>query len=57
MITNATGERSCSKLNLLKNCHRSSMIQERLNALAIMAIEYDELQKVDFQYGLNEIAT
>lgn len=49
MITNATGERTFSKLKLLKNCHRSSMTQERLNSLAIMATEYDILQKIDFQ--------
>ena len=41
MITNATGERTFSKL---KNCHRASMMQERLNSLAIMATEYDVLE-------------
>lgn len=57
MITNATGERSFSKLKLLKNCHRLSMTQERLNSLAIMATEYDVLEKVDFQYVLKEFTT
>ena len=40
MIINATGERSFSKLKLITDCLRSSMAQKRLNALAIMAIEY-----------------
>lgn len=57
MITNATGERTFSKLKLLKNCHRSSMTQERLNSLAIMATEYDILQKVDFQDILKDFTT
>lgn len=56
MITNATGERSFSKLKLLKNCHRSSMAQERLNLLAVMACEYDVLEKLDFQDVLKEFA-
>ena len=30
MIANATAERTFSKLKILKNCHRSSMTQERL---------------------------
>jgi hypothetical protein len=57
MITNATGERTFSKLKLLKNCHRSSMTQERLNSLAIMTTEYDVLQKVDFQNILKDFTT
>ena len=49
MVTNATGERTFSKLKLLKNRHRSSMAQDRLNSLAIMTTEYDVLQKIDFE--------
>ena len=49
MITNATGERTFSKLKILKNCHRASMMQERLNSLAIMATEYDV-----FEFSLSE---
>lgn len=57
MITNATGERTFSKLKILKNCHRASMTQERLNALAIMATENDVLQNIDFQDILNDFTT
>jgi len=49
MVTNATGERTFSKLKLLKSCHRSSMTQERLNSLAIMTTENDILQKTEFK--------
>ncbi|GFR14229.1 TTF-type domain-containing protein [Trichonephila clavata] len=54
MITNASGERSFSKLKMLKNCHRFSISKERLNSLAIMAIEYDVLQNIDFPDVLKE---
>ena len=54
MITNATGERTFSKLKILKNCHRASMMQERLNSLAIMATEYDVLENLDFQNILED---
>lgn len=57
MITNATGERTFSKLKILKNCHRASMTQERLNTLAIMATENDVLQNIDFQDILNDFTT
>ena len=54
MITNATGERTFFKLKILKNCHRASMMQERLNSLAIMATEYDVLENLDFQNILED---
>lgn len=58
MITNATGERNFSKLKLIKNCLRSTMSQNRLNSLAIMAIENDVLEKVNFQDDvLNDFVT
>lgn len=57
MVTNSTGERTFSKLKLLKNCHRSSMAQQRLNSLAIMATEYDVLQTLNFQDILKDFTT
>ena len=39
MCTNCSGERSFSRLALLKNQLRSTMSQDRLNYLAIMSIE------------------
>lgn len=49
MLRDATYERTFSKLKLLKNSHWSSMTQERLNSITIMATEYDVLQKLDYQ--------
>ena len=40
-VTVASGERSFSKLKLIKTYLRSSIQQERLNSLAIMSIESD----------------
>ena len=48
MITNATGERSFSKQKLIKNAHRSTMGQNRLNRLSLMSIENDVLNNVQF---------
>lgn len=48
MVTNCTGERSFSKLKLIKNDLRSGMKQERLNYLSVMSIESDILELIDF---------
>lgn len=56
MTTNAMGERSFSKMKLIKNCHRSSMVQERLHLLAIMVTEYGNFQILDFEDVLNDVA-
>ena len=49
MITNATGERSFSKLKLILNEKRTCMKQERLNYLYLMSIESELLKKVEFE--------
>lgn len=49
LVTIATAERSFSKLKLLKSNLRSSMSQERLNELALMAIKNELLEKVDYE--------
>lgn len=41
MISNATGERSFSKLSIIKNERRSTMGQNRLVALSLLSIESD----------------
>jgi hypothetical protein len=46
-VTVATAERSFSKLKIIKNYLRSTMAQERLNALAIISIEVEEAKKLD----------
>ena len=41
-------ERSFSKLKLIKNAHRSTMGQDRLNRLSLMSIEKDVLNNIQF---------
>lgn len=47
-ITVASAERSFSKLKLLKTYLRSTMTEERLNGLAILCIESQFLQSIDY---------
>ena len=47
-ITVVSGERSFSCLELIKNYLKSTMLQDRLNHLAIIAIERDLSRKQDF---------
>ena len=47
-VTITSAEKSFSKLKLLKSYLRSIMSQERLNGLAILSIEKDMLEKLEF---------
>ncbi|KAG2562277.1 hypothetical protein PVAP13_8KG207404 [Panicum virgatum] len=42
-------ERSFIKLKLLKSYLRSTMTQERLNDLAMIELESDMLEKIDYE--------
>ncbi|TVU00149.1 hypothetical protein EJB05_54459, partial [Eragrostis curvula] len=53
----ASAERSFSKLKLLKNYLRSTMLQERLNGLAICCIERNILDIIDLDTVLNDFAS
>jgi len=48
-VTVASAERSFSKLKLLKSYLRSTMTQERLNDLAMIAFVSDMLEKIDYE--------
>lgn len=48
-VSVANGERSFSKLKLIKNYLRSTMPRERLVGLAMMSIEFNVLQDIDTQ--------
>ena len=53
-VTVASAERSFSKLKLLKTYLRSTMIQERLNDLAIIALEGELLEKIDYEHIIED---
>jgi hypothetical protein len=53
----ASAERSFSKLKLLKNYLRSTMLQERLNGLAMCCIEKNVLDNIDLDTIINDFAS
>ena len=56
-VTVASAERSFSKLKLLKNYLRSTMLQDRLNGLVMCCIEKDILDNIDLDIVLNDFAS
>ncbi|XP_054259942.1 uncharacterized protein LOC128984633 [Macrosteles quadrilineatus] len=53
----ANGERSFSKLKLIKTYLRSTMSQERLSGLAIISIEHKIVESLDLQELVKEFAS
>ena len=56
MVTNCTGERSFSKLKLIKNELRTSMVQQRLNWLSLLSIESELLDLIDVEAIIDDFA-
>ncbi|XP_050915116.1 uncharacterized protein LOC127130086 [Lathyrus oleraceus] len=56
-VTVASAERSFSKLKLLKTYLRSTMSQERLNGLALIAIENDILETIKYEDLVDDFAS
>jgi hypothetical protein len=56
-VTVASAERSFSKLKLLKSYMRSTMSQERLNGLALIAIENPLLEDIQYEDLIDEFAS
>ena len=56
MVSNCTGERSFSKLKLIKNETRAKMKEQRLNMLSLMYIETSILRKLNFQDVVRDFA-
>lgn len=57
MVSNCFGERSFSRLKLLKSPNRSTMLQDKLNCFALMSIENDLLQQIDFDDVIADFAS
>ena len=55
-ITVASGERSFSKLKLIKTYLRSTVAQERLSSLSMLSIESEIAKAIDFENILNDFA-
>lgn len=56
-VTVASAERSFSQLKLLKTYMRSTMLQDRLNGLAMIAIENELLESVEYEDLIDDFAS
>ena len=56
-VTVASGERSFSKLKLIKSYLRSTMSQERMNGLAMLSIEKALVDDIDYTSLINTFAS
>jgi hypothetical protein len=56
-MTVASAARSFSELTLLKNYLRSTMLQQRLNGLAMCSIEKDILDNINLDSVINDFAS
>lgn len=56
MVTNCTGERSFSKMKLIKNYLRNTMGQERLHYLTLLNVENDVLKSLNSSEIIAEFA-
>jgi hypothetical protein len=56
-VTVASGERSFSKLKLIKTYLRASMKQDRLNGLAKLSIEKDVASELDYSSVITKFAS
>ena len=55
-VSSAQAERTFSRLKLIKNYLRSTMGEDRLSALAILYIERDLAEKIDFSIVIDKFA-
>jgi hypothetical protein len=56
-VTVASGERSFSKLKLIKSYLRATMKQDRLNGLAMLSIEKDVASELDYSSVINKFSS
>jgi hypothetical protein len=57
IVTVVSAKRSFSELKLLKSYLQSNMLQERLNGLAILSIEQDLLENIEYKSLFSNFAT
>ena len=57
LTTNCSGERSFSKLKLIKDRLSTTMTQENLNDRTVLSTEYDIMRELDFSDLINEFAS
>jgi hypothetical protein len=57
MVSNCTGERSFSKMKIIKNQLRTTMGLNRLSKLSLLNIESDLLRELDFNELINDFST
>ena len=55
-VSVAEGERTFSKLSLIKNSLRSTMSEQRLNALTLLSCEHDLAKKVNYDSVIEAFA-
>jgi len=56
MVSNCSGERSFSRMALIKSKFRSTMTDERLSALELLSVESDVLDKISFSDIIEEFS-
>ena len=56
-VTNCTGERSFSKMKLIKNYLRNTMQQDRLSSLTLLSIEHEKLRELDYTDVIKQCAS
>jgi len=56
MVSNCSGERTFSKMGIIKSVLRSTTGQQRLNMLSLMSIERDVLREIDFDDVIDDFA-
>jgi len=56
MVANSSGERSFSKMKLIKNRLRTTMTQDHLSNLTILSIESDVLRSLNFEDTIKQFS-